>query len=77
MPATNIADDNLAQLKSATEGFDHLFSNQIVEAHEAFAAHQSPFHLLGQGVCSFLEAALGMEVRVGAIWHGRYHLYAP
>lgn len=53
-----------AQLKSATKGFDHLFSNEIAEAREAFASENSPFHLLGQGVCAFLEAALGMEVRV-------------
>lgn len=50
------------QLVSATEGFNHLFSNEIVEARTTFASDDSPFHLLGLGVCAFLEAALGMEV---------------
>lgn len=51
------------QLESAKQGFDYLFSNEIKEAQDAFASGDSPFHLLGQGVCAFLEAALGMEVR--------------
>jgi len=57
---------NAAQLQSATKGFDHLFSNEIVEARVAFTAEESPFHLLGLGVCTFLEAALGMEVRTNS-----------
>jgi hypothetical protein len=51
-----------ALLQSAKLGFDHLFSNDIVEAKKKFDGSDDPFHLLGLGVCSFLEAALGMEV---------------
>lgn len=53
--------ETAAQLRSATAAFDSLFANQIGPAKEAFADGDSPFHLLGQGVCAFLEAALGME----------------
>ncbi|KAG5650191.1 hypothetical protein H0H81_000362 [Sphagnurus paluster] len=49
------------QLVSATRGFDHLFSNNLAQAKEHFAGNDDPFHLLGQGVCAFMEAALGME----------------
>ncbi|KAF9524468.1 outer membrane protein Iml2/Tetratricopeptide repeat protein 39 [Crepidotus variabilis] len=52
---------NAAQLRSATEGFDFLFSNDITAAKKHFEPHDDPFHILGLGVCSFLEAALGME----------------
>ncbi|CCL99980.1 uncharacterized protein FIBRA_02005 [Fibroporia radiculosa] len=48
-------------LRSATVGFDHLFSNELQNARDAFAATDSPFHQLGLGACAFLEAALGME----------------
>ncbi|EMD38154.1 hypothetical protein CERSUDRAFT_113305 [Gelatoporia subvermispora B] len=48
-------------LSSASEGFDHLFSNDLVKARETFSNSDSPFHALGLGVCAFLEAALGME----------------
>ncbi|KII88264.1 hypothetical protein PLICRDRAFT_175873 [Plicaturopsis crispa FD-325 SS-3] len=54
-------DQTAAQLDSATKGFDALFANQLTEAREAFTTEESPFHLLGLGVCAFLEAALGME----------------
>lgn len=50
-------------LDSAKRGFDHLFQNQIALARDHFAGKDDPFHLLGLGVCAFLEAALGMEVR--------------
>ncbi|KAJ7637765.1 outer membrane protein Iml2/Tetratricopeptide repeat protein 39 [Mycena rosella] len=50
-----------AALASANAGFDHLFANQIGPARTAFEADSTPFHLLGLGVCAFLEAALGME----------------
>ncbi|KAH7923486.1 hypothetical protein BV22DRAFT_1196685 [Leucogyrophana mollusca] len=50
------------QLRAASEGFDFLFSNDLSSAKEAFQAQpDSPFHLLGLGVCAFLQAALGME----------------
>ena len=55
--------ETATNLRSATEGFDALFADQIGPAKEVFAINDSPFHVLGLGVCSFLEAALGMEVR--------------
>ncbi|KAI5121532.1 hypothetical protein M0805_002592 [Coniferiporia weirii] len=48
-------------LVSATKGFDHLFANRLEEARAQLASDDSPFHLMGLGVCAFLEAALGME----------------
>ena len=53
---------NAELLESATKGFDLLFSNNIVGGRKHFAGKEDPFHILGQGVCAFLEAALGMEV---------------
>ncbi|KAF4615660.1 hypothetical protein D9613_012532 [Agrocybe pediades] len=52
---------NAELLKSATRGFDFLFSNDIDSARQHFEQHDDPFHLMGLGVCAFLEAALGME----------------
>ncbi|KAF9481931.1 hypothetical protein BDN70DRAFT_875724 [Pholiota conissans] len=52
---------NAPLLISATKGFNYLFSNDIVSAREHFQGHDDPFHLMGLGVCAFLEAALGME----------------
>ncbi|KAI0797442.1 hypothetical protein C8Q75DRAFT_7 [Abortiporus biennis] len=54
-------DEVSKHLESATKGFDHLFSNDLEKARETFDQLDSPFHLLGAGVCAFLEAALGME----------------
>ena len=51
-----------AQLEAASKGFDFLFSDKIEEAIQVFSADESPFHLAGMGVCTFLEAALGLEV---------------
>ncbi|KAF7354120.1 Mitochondrial outer membrane protein [Mycena venus] len=59
-PATGTA----AALASANAGFDFLFANDIARARASFSDPtnaSSPFHLLGLGVCAFLEAALGME----------------
>ena len=56
-------DDTLSSLRAATVGFDFLFSDDLKRAREVFAQEDSPFHQLGLGVCAFLEAALGMEVR--------------
>ncbi|KAJ7032573.1 hypothetical protein C8F04DRAFT_958936 [Mycena alexandri] len=60
-----------AALASANRGFDYLFANEIGLARGTFSggaasprassSSVSPFHLLGLGVCAFLEAALGME----------------
>ena len=59
------ADDTAAHLRSASRGFDHIFSNEIVAARAVFdSTKDSSFHALGLGVCAFLEAALGMEVRL-------------
>ena len=56
--------DNAVNLiQKSTVGFDHLFSDEIADAKSVFRKHESSFHLLGLGVCSFLEASLGMEVR--------------
>lgn len=60
---TPIMDPQAAVLVSASAGFDHLFSNRLAEARSQFATDTTPFHLLGLGVCAFMEAALGMEVR--------------
>ncbi|KAF5389207.1 hypothetical protein D9757_003471 [Collybiopsis confluens] len=55
------AHETAAQLASASLAFDHLFSNEISSAKKTFATANDPFHLIGLGVCSFLEAALGLE----------------
>ncbi|KAF8163824.1 mitochondrial outer membrane protein IML2 [Crassisporium funariophilum] len=52
---------NAELLTSATKGFDYLFSNDIVSARSHFQKRDDPFHLMGTGICAFLEAALGME----------------
>lgn len=56
--------ETAAQLSSATKAFDALFDNDVLKAKETFKTDDSPFHLLGLGVVSFLEAALGMEVPI-------------
>lgn len=48
-------------MRSATQGFDHLFANDIDAAQKVFESEEAPFHLLGLGVVAFLQAALGME----------------
>lgn len=53
---------NVSQLLNATKGFDYLFTDDIDAARKHFEKHDDSFHLLGLGVCAFLEAALGMEV---------------
>ncbi|KAJ7478212.1 hypothetical protein FB451DRAFT_1241631 [Mycena latifolia] len=47
-----------AALASANAGFDVLFANQIAPARSAFHSDDTPFHLLGLGVCAFLEGML-------------------
>ena len=59
-----MAEETARSLRSATSGFDALFANDIEKAREIFSVTESPFHSLGAGVCAFLEAALGMEVRI-------------
>ncbi|KAG1731945.1 outer membrane protein Iml2/Tetratricopeptide repeat protein 39 [Suillus lakei] len=58
--ASNLSAEDL--LRSATQGFDHLFANDIDAAQKAFQSEDTPFHLLGLGVVAFLQAALGMEM---------------
>ncbi|KAF9269546.1 hypothetical protein L218DRAFT_953162 [Marasmius fiardii PR-910] len=53
--------DPVQQLQAATQAFDFLFDNDVIQAKAAFAADDSPFHLVGMAACVFLEAALGME----------------
>lgn len=60
--------DTQQQLRAATVGFDYLFANDLTKARETFAGGDSPFHSMGHGVCAFLEAALGMEVRTQAVF---------
>ncbi|THH16482.1 hypothetical protein EW146_g4161 [Bondarzewia mesenterica] len=55
------SEETMANLRSATSGFDYVFSNEIDQAREVFQTKDDPFHQLGLGVCAFLEAALGME----------------
>ena len=62
-----MADETTRNLQSATQGFGALFANDLDKARDIFKAEDSPFHLLGAGVCAFLEAALGMEVRNCAV----------
>ena len=50
-------------LRTASTGYDALFSNDLEKARIIFGTKDSSLHLLGVGVCTFLEAALGMEVR--------------
>ena len=65
--AESTSDPQTAALVSATKGFDYLFANQLDAARTQLSADDSPFHLLGLGVCAFLEAALGMEVRLALL----------
>lgn len=62
MPDNIIEEETTKSLRLATTGFDCLFANDLQGAREVFSSADSPFHLLGLGVCAFLEAALGMEV---------------
>lgn len=62
--ATDI--DPAESLRLASQGFDLLFANDLVGALDLFNDddyRDCPFHLMGLGVCAFLKAALGMEVR--------------
>lgn len=56
---------NAALLLNVAKGFDYLFSDDIASAKKHFEPHNDPLHLLGLGVCAFLEAALAMEVFIG------------
>ncbi|KDR84675.1 hypothetical protein GALMADRAFT_56095 [Galerina marginata CBS 339.88] len=61
-PRSDSVHPNAELLQSASKGFDFLFSNDIASARQHFQKHHDdPFHLMGLGVCAFLEAALGME----------------
>ncbi|KAH9070953.1 hypothetical protein EDB83DRAFT_2365501 [Lactarius deliciosus] len=55
------SDEAIADLKSATTGFDLIFSNELEKAEELFKTRDSAFHLLGSGACAFLQAALSLE----------------
>jgi hypothetical protein len=58
------AEETANLLVSATKGFDKLFANDMPQAQALLSAGDSPFHAMGLGVCAFLDAALGMEVRL-------------
>lgn len=59
---TDAEDETTINLRLSTVGFDCVFSNDLQGARDVFNKGDSPFHMLGLGVCAFLEAALGMEV---------------
>jgi len=63
-------------LRNATNGFNKLFENDISGARALFNGHNDPFHQLGLGVCAFLEAVLGMEVRLH-FYHPYPFIYGP
>jgi hypothetical protein len=62
MAVLSPTDETIAHLKSATAGFDLIFSNELENAENLFRASDSALHLLGSGACAFLQAALSMEV---------------
>jgi hypothetical protein len=66
--------ENAASLQSAANGFDHVFSNEILLARHVFSSKNDPYHLIGLAVCGFLEAALGMEVS-HMITYNTHHPY--
>lgn len=55
------SEEVIADLKSATTGFDLIFSNELEKAEELFKTRDSALHLLGSGACAFLQAALSLE----------------
>jgi hypothetical protein len=55
-------EETIADIKSATAGFDLIFSNQLEKAETLFKTSDSALHLLGSGACAFLQAALSLEV---------------
>ncbi len=57
-------DETIADIKSATAGFDLIFSNELGKAEDLFRSGDSALHLLGFGACAFLQAALSLEVRI-------------
>ena len=56
-------EETIADIKSATAGFDMIFSNELEKAESIFGNGDSALHLLGSGACAFLRAALSLEVR--------------
>ncbi|KAF8489806.1 hypothetical protein F5888DRAFT_1929649 [Russula emetica] len=54
-------EETIADIKSATAGFDLLFSNELEKAENVFGNGDSALHLLGSGACAFLRAALSLE----------------
>ena len=56
-------EETIADIKSATAGFDMIFSNELEKAENLFGKGDSALHLLGSGACAFLQAALSLEVR--------------
>jgi len=59
-------EETIADIKSATAGFDLIFSNELGKAESLFRDNDSDsaLHLLGSGACAFLQAALSLEVRI-------------
>ena len=70
-PSSHVAmltptEETIADIKSATAGFDLIFSNELGKAESLFRDNDSDsaLHLLGSGACAFLQAALSLEVRI-------------
>lgn len=55
-------EESIADIKSASTGFDFIFSNELDKAEDLFKSGDSALHLLGSGACAFLQAALSLEV---------------
>jgi hypothetical protein len=62
-PTKTSTEEAIADIKSATTGFDLIFSNELGKAADLFKTSDSALHLLGSGACVFLQAALSLEVR--------------
>lgn len=54
-------EETITDIKSATAGFDLIFSNELEKAESLFGNGDSALHLLGSGACAFLRAALSLE----------------
>ena len=66
------SEEVIADLQSATAGFDLLFSNELDKAAELFKTSDAALHLLGSGACAFLQAAVSLEVRPSCMMRTPY-----
>lgn len=66
-------EESIANIKSASVGFDFIFSNELDKAEDLFKGGDSALHLLGSGACAFLQAALSLEVSPETAVEAMYH----